>query len=146
MMFKGMEIKFRVTTLWVQCMIPLTVLSIRVFGIQRTIKLLCNANTFKAKPKNNNLKKAKSFLRSLKVGVHRARWKGNCISRSIVLQRLLQKNGIKSEILIGVRRNPKFRAHAWVEHQGIPLNAGHKVHQNYQVVRDLNLVAGVVFS
>jgi transglutaminase superfamily protein len=38
-----------------------------------------------------------------------------CLIRSLVLSRLLARRGISSTLVIGVRRNPHFLAHAWVE-------------------------------
>ncbi len=45
-----------------------------------------------------------------------------CLPRSLVLQTLLAREGIRSELRIGVRREDGgLEAHAWVEHQGRPL-------------------------
>jgi transglutaminase superfamily protein len=38
-----------------------------------------------------------------------------CLIRALVLSRLLARRGISSTIVIGVRRDPEFLAHAWVE-------------------------------
>lgn len=121
-------------------MIPVTELSIRIIGIQRSITLICKPHRFVLVEQNDQLPNAKSILRALKMGVQQTFWKGSCLSRSIVLHRLLIKNGISSEFCIGVRNKPKFKAHAWVEHNGKPLNADQRVHQNYQLVENLELV------
>ena len=44
-----------------------------------------------------------------------------CLIKSLVLTRLLARRGIDGRFIIGVRRDPDFRAHAWVEKAGIPL-------------------------
>jgi hypothetical protein len=45
-----------------------------------------------------------------------------CLTRSLVLLRLLSRKGIDASLVIGVRHeNEPFTAHAWVEHRGIPL-------------------------
>jgi hypothetical protein len=44
-----------------------------------------------------------------------------CLMRSLVLTRLLARRGIPSTLVIGVRRPGEFAAHAWVEHEGVPL-------------------------
>ncbi len=44
-----------------------------------------------------------------------------CLMRSLVLTRLLARRGIESSVIIGVRPEPEFTAHAWVEHAGQPL-------------------------
>jgi hypothetical protein len=61
-------------------------------------------------------------------GLHR----GNCLSQSLTLQRLLARNGIAAELRIGARRaGEKLEAHAWVEHEGRPLNDGADVAQRF---------------
>ena len=44
-----------------------------------------------------------------------------CLVRSLVLTELLARRGISSSLVIGVRREPKFEAHAWVECDGAPV-------------------------
>jgi hypothetical protein len=45
-----------------------------------------------------------------------------CLARSLVLQTLLARRGIRSELRIGVRTGDDgLQAHAWVEHEGRPL-------------------------
>jgi hypothetical protein len=44
-----------------------------------------------------------------------------CLVRSLVLTSLLVRRGIQSSLIIGVRSEPKFEAHAWVECAGMPL-------------------------
>ena len=131
---------------WIQLMIPVTEVLISIIGVQRTILFICKPDEFEIIKKNNELPNAKGFLRILMLGVKQTFWKGNCLSRSIVLHRLLIKNGISSNLCIGVRNTPKFKAHAWVEHKGIPLNAGQQVHKNYQVVESYNRIQKTEFS
>lgn len=46
-----------------------------------------------------------------------------CLVRSLVLISQLRRRNIGSCLRIGVRiANGKFEAHAWVEHQGVPVN------------------------
>jgi hypothetical protein len=44
-----------------------------------------------------------------------------CLVRSLVLTSMLARRGIQSSLVIGVRSEPEFAAHAWVEHRGAPL-------------------------
>jgi hypothetical protein len=44
-----------------------------------------------------------------------------CLMRSLVLTRLLARRGIDSSLVIAVQSEPTFRAHAWVERDGVPL-------------------------
>lgn len=44
-----------------------------------------------------------------------------CLIRSLVLVRILSRRAIPSTLVIGVRKESKFEAHAWVEHEGEPI-------------------------
>lgn len=41
-----------------------------------------------------------------------------CLIRSLVLVRILARRAIPTTLVIGVRKESKFEAHAWVEHDG----------------------------
>lgn len=44
-----------------------------------------------------------------------------CLIQSLVLTRLLARRSIPCTLVIGVRNEPEFQAHAWVEHQERPV-------------------------
>ena len=44
-----------------------------------------------------------------------------CLMRSLVLTGLLARRGVYAKLVIGVRPNPTFAAHAWVEVDGLPV-------------------------
>jgi hypothetical protein len=44
-----------------------------------------------------------------------------CLTRSLVLTRVLARRGISSQLVIGARTKPSFQAHAWVEQAGQPV-------------------------
>jgi hypothetical protein len=44
-----------------------------------------------------------------------------CLTRSVVLMRLLARRDVETTLIIGVRTAPSFGAHAWIEHRGKPL-------------------------
>jgi hypothetical protein len=44
-----------------------------------------------------------------------------CLTRSLVLTRLLARRGIPAKLVIGARAAPNFLAHAWVEYEGHPV-------------------------
>jgi hypothetical protein len=44
-----------------------------------------------------------------------------CLTRSLVLTRLLARRGILAKLVIGARPEPEFLAHAWVECDGQPV-------------------------
>jgi hypothetical protein len=44
-----------------------------------------------------------------------------CLVSSLVLSRLLERRGIDASVVVAIRSDPGFSAHAWVEHRGRPL-------------------------
>ncbi len=46
-----------------------------------------------------------------------------CLVRSLVLDAMLSRRGLHSVLIVAARSEPDFAAHAWVEHDGIPLLA-----------------------
>jgi hypothetical protein len=44
-----------------------------------------------------------------------------CLVTALVLTRMLARRGISSSFVLGVRSQPSFAAHAWVERHGVPL-------------------------
>jgi hypothetical protein len=70
----------------------------------------------------------------LQLATRHGLYAGNCLSRSLTLWWLLRRQGIESDLRIGVRRVAGcFGAHAWVEYQGSPVNESRAVYQHYAV-------------
>lgn len=44
-----------------------------------------------------------------------------CLIRALVVTRMLARRGIPCTLVIGVRKESEFEAHAWVEHEGQPI-------------------------
>jgi hypothetical protein len=58
--------------------------------------------------------------------------RGNCLSRSLTLQRLLHGSGVPAQLRIGARHvGDGVAAHAWVELGGRPLNDAPDVAERY---------------
>jgi Transglutaminase-like superfamily len=56
----------------------------------------------------------------------------SCLAKSMALWWLLGRQGISSELRIGIRKeNEKFQAHAWVERDGTALNEPEEHHHHY---------------
>jgi hypothetical protein len=45
-----------------------------------------------------------------------------CLTKSLALARLLRKKGAAANVRIGVKTDPSFAAHAWVECDGKPVS------------------------
>ena len=48
-----------------------------------------------------------------------------CLVRSLVLLRMLTRRSIPASLVIGVKTGPPFEAHAWIEHDGLPVLPAH---------------------
>lgn len=58
----------------------------------------------------------------------------SCLAKSLALWWLLGRQGIASDLRIGVRKeNGNFEAHAWVEREGVALNEPEEHHRHYAV-------------
>jgi hypothetical protein len=44
-----------------------------------------------------------------------------CLARSLVLDKLLARRSLRSVVVLAARAEPDFAAHAWVEHDGVPV-------------------------
>ena len=44
-----------------------------------------------------------------------------CLARSLVLDTLMVRRSLRSVVVLGARSEPDFAAHAWVEHDGVPV-------------------------
>jgi len=69
---------------------------------------------------------ALTVARAVDKAARRGPWPASCLRQALVLEHLLQKRGIATDLRIGVRRDEreKMAAHAWVERNGIVLIGG----------------------
>lgn len=110
---------------------------LRILGFERTFRWTRRLTGTLGEPASEKpfhrekLLRLKRLTRLIKrKGIYR----GNCLSRSIMLWILLRRQGICCELRFGSRiRDGEFQAHAWVEHNGIPVNASPRVNSNYTV-------------
>ena len=56
-----------------------------------------------------------------------------CLHRSAVITCMLRTLGVSAVMIIGARKIP-FRAHAWVEVSGTPINEGKRAREFYEVL------------
>ena len=114
------------------CLLPLVSLGVRVLGLRRVHAFLNEWADHSATPSGHeklDVRRARRVVRYLRSD---GPFRGNCLSRSLVLCWLLRRRAIQCELRIGVDRDvAEFRAHAWVEVDGRPLNAGGGVREQY---------------
>jgi hypothetical protein len=66
---------------------------------------------------------------AVSIAGRRSLWRTTCLRQALLLEALLARRGVESELRIGVRNSAAtgFGAHAWVERAGRVLIGGEKV-------------------
>jgi hypothetical protein len=121
--------------------LPLVHLNIHLFGLNNTQSILAvfRRRVPKQPPADTRLRlmRARHIFRYTRL---HGPFKGNCLSRSLLMQMLLQNQGICSQMIIGVRfDDQQFKAHAWLERDGEPLNERSDVRQRFSVMESNRL-------
>jgi hypothetical protein len=63
--------------------------------------------------------------------------RGNCLSKSMVLWRLLRRHGLKATLHVGGQKtSASFEAHAWVELEGRILNDSDGIRESFVPFED----------
>ena len=113
---------------------------LKVFGLQKTQDYLVKVSptVSSIEPSNERLKKAQIIARLVDRVAARLFPVGNCLKKSLTLWFMLRKQGIESQLRIGVRRDndDQIQAHAWVECGEIILNDIKTVHSHYAVFEE----------
>jgi hypothetical protein len=106
------------------CLLPLISLAIRLFSFRRTQLALQRALPVgKMRGQNSDARLVQQTARMVRAAADHGPFHGNCLRQSVVLWWLLRRQGIDSELRIGVRTaEARFEAHAWIEWCGRALN------------------------
>jgi Transglutaminase-like superfamily len=72
------------------------------------------------------------WARSVDVAARHHLYPMHCVPRALALRSLLAEEGIVTELRIGVRKeDDRLVAHAWVEHQGVPIGESLNVGERF---------------
>lgn len=124
-------------------LLPLTALCVRFFGFRRLYAAMAKlsrgdkcvaATVTQSQPRADAkcLTQAYAIARIVSLASWRGFYRANCLQQSLVLWWLLRRQGIETDLRIGVRKHEqRFEAHAWVEYLGIVLNDRNDVHQRF---------------
>lgn len=134
-----LPVKDRWSLFQIFALLPFTRLSLRLFGFKWTFAVIRWLTAVsKQKPPFNEVTEVERLRYWIRFTKLNGPYRGNCLSRSLVLWWLLQRQGIRCEMRIGTRQSMgEFQAHAWLEYQGAPVNAGPRVHQNYLAFKQI---------
>lgn len=131
--FRALEPAARGAFLRAAMLLPLLSMSLRVRGFKATQatlqKLLPAANQKTCASPAAGAALTASMVRA---AVHYGFGSPSCLEESLALWWLLGRQGIASQLRIGIRKeSAKFEAHAWVEFAGAALNEPEARHHHY---------------
>jgi len=114
-------------------LLPLISLSLRLRGFRKTQATL---QEYLSLPSNEEDSSASGrvdlTVRMVRAAVRHSVGHPSCLEESLTLWWLLGRQGIASELRIGVRKHDeKFEAHAWIERKGVAVNEPESLHEHY---------------
>ena len=110
------------------CVLPCVALGVRWFGYNRTRRALARlASLAPGGPATGEAPALQPLVAesawAVAAAAHHAPFSTTCLQRSLTLWWLLRRQGIDSELRIGVAKAAgEFRAHAWLERDGEVIN------------------------
>lgn len=137
-----LQLSFYGKKLFLQALFLLLVVhvSLIVFGFNKTKDSLSRFIAQTKTPPNNPDELINLIATVVKIGSRYSRLWASCLRRSLVLWFLLAREGIKSDLKIGVRQNQgKMDAHAWVEVNQVVLNDQPNIAQQFSVFEGLKV-------
>lgn len=103
--------------------LPLFWVGLRTLGLPRFQGLLHQATDSKDSSAAMTADEIQSCAAAVTMAASHTPFPATCLTRSLLLEWLLQRRGVRTELRIGVNMTSGIlRAHAWVEHEGRPLN------------------------
>jgi hypothetical protein len=114
-------------------LLPLISLSLRLRGFRKTQVSLQKYLSTSSKEDDSSVPgRVDLTVRMVRAAVRHSVGHPTCLEESLALWWLLGRQGIASELRIGVRKHhEKFEAHAWVERAGTALNEPESLHEHY---------------
>jgi Transglutaminase-like superfamily len=132
---KFLKLSWHERSLLIQALVllPFVAASLHLLGMGRTQYALARLCPQAISPSSEPLwLQAETTARMVAIAAHYSQFWANCLKRSMVLWYLLRRQGIVSELRIGVQNEVgKFQAHAWVEYQNVVLNDNQNVRQHF---------------
>ena len=116
-------------------LLPSIDLGLRLVGLRRIQAVLARGGSDSSRillSDDGASSMARNITRIVSAAARHGLYRTNCLPSSLALRWFLQCNGIECDLRVGVRKlNGKLEAHAWIEHQGLPLNDNHGVHERF---------------
>jgi len=113
-------------------LLPMVRASLRLRGYKQTYTSLQKKLDPDVGLKSGSGKEVQKTSRMVRAAFRYSPAKFTCLEQSLTLWYLLRKQGIATQLRIGVRKmDGNFEAHAWVEHEGVALEQPGEIHQHY---------------
>jgi hypothetical protein len=113
-------------------LLPAMEIALRLGGLRLVHRAIGLERRSGMRAGNGGTLDAQQLARLVAAAARWGPWRASCMVRSLTLQCLLKRHGLESRLRLGVRKAGKsLEAHAWVEHQGRPLNEPANVSQNF---------------
>ena len=131
--FSALERVARGLFLRATALLPLISLSLRLSGFGKTQASLQKYLSIPSKEDDSSVsRRVDVTVRMVRAAVRHSIGHPSCLEESLALWWLLGRQGIASELRIGVRKHDeKFEAHAWVERDGVAVNEPEALHEHY---------------
>ncbi|HLZ50909.1 MAG TPA: lasso peptide biosynthesis B2 protein [Candidatus Acidoferrum sp.] len=131
--FNSLERPARGLFLRASLLLPLISLSLRWRGFRGTQAFLRKFLSHPHNPGGDSPQERIPLTERMVRAASRRTWpRATCLEESLTLWWLLGRQGIGTELRVGVRKEgEKFEAHAWVEHNGAALNEPAAQHLHY---------------
>lgn len=114
--------------------LPTIALGLRLFGLRRVQTALEREKplTEVEADRGSASFRAGEVARLVAAAARHGLYQARCLPVSLTLGWLLQRQGIRTDLRLGVRKAAtRLEAHAWIEHQGIPLIDAPEVHDRF---------------
>lgn len=117
-------------------LLPIFWLGLRAMGLARLQARLAGKAGVEQFPLS--LPEAKAIGEAVNIAARHTPFRVTCLSRSLVLDWLLRRRGVASDLRIGVRLvGGALDAHAWVEFEGMPVNDRTDIAQTFATFGDI---------
>ena len=121
-------------------LLPLTAAGLRLFGFRRVQAVLQRPASTVGR---EDLPAAQAIARIVRGASGWTPGHASCLTQSLVLSRLLHRQGLAADLHIGVGKpEGRFAAHAWIEHQGVALAEAQTIHERYAAFDEAQLMRG----
>ena len=139
-----LSIRERIILLQALVLLPVITLLVKSLGLGKTQSWLVRLTSLPISSSPPQSERIWSTVKMVKIATRYHRFWNNCLRESLLLWWLLYRQGIISELRLGVQNQQgQFQAHAWVEYNGYPLNEFEDVRQRFATFNQpINLLIG----